>query len=338
MPRLRWRGGEETPSAAAMSAAALLCAIVTLAATPSAFAQTGYIASQTCTYAVSDPPTNYSTWTRDQCTNLVYSLVEDGAGNALYGLHANRDSRMRNCCPLATEFFRCFTTSNWSAYNPPSAVKTMTSINPKGCTGFFDDQVAMKSLGFNLDCPIPPAPYCEPVQNCLAAESPRNFTDASGTVILGPWPNIETGQYGTLSCSSKADGPAVGKYTGLLRGYCENGTVLPTTDSCTPSPCSVDGGAATSGTDASGVKLWGPWPAVSSGSYSYIECNPYYATGPIPAEGTFSGTISRFCQAGVLQPTADSCIPDNCPAVAAGGTDFAGTLLRGPWPGADHGE
>ena len=233
-----------------------------------------YVANQTCTFALSDPATNYSTWTRDDCRSIVYELAEDPDGNPLFGLSTNRDSRMRNCCPLAQEFFRCFTTSNWSTYDPSDPVDTMTAISPTGCTGYFDEQVALKPLGNNLDCEIPPPPYCEPVNNCLEVNSPRNFTDASGLVISGPWPNTRMDTYGSILCASSTAGPLFGKYTGVLTAYCDNGTMLSTNDSCVANPCGVNGGELNAGYDASGIELWGPWQPVLAGDWSYIECHP----------------------------------------------------------------
>ena len=260
---------------------------------PVVFSTELYVANQTCTYEVSDPPTNYSTWTRNQCTDLVYGLVEDEAGQPLHGLTANRDLRMRNCCPLAQEFFRCFSTSDWSDYDPPSALATMTAIAPTGCTGFFDEQVAMKTLGYNLDCPIPPPPYCFPLHNCIAEESERNFTDASGVVIAGPWPNTQMEDYATIPCASTEIGPLEGKYSGLLIGYCNNGTIEPTNSSCIPNPCGVNGGEIDAGFDASGIKIWGPWPAVTADHWSYIECHPYVGCRLMKISPSWVGMYAR---------------------------------------------
>ena len=236
-------------------------------------ADSQYVANQTCTYNVSDPPTNYSSWTRDDCSSLVRELVEDEDGNPLFGVSSNPDTRMRNCCPLAQEFFRCFATSNWSTYDPPNAVQTMTSISRSGCYGFFEEQIALKNLGYNLDCPVPPPPYCYPVQNCFEENSPRNFTDASGVVIAGPWPFTEMDSFGSISCASD-EGPLAGSYSGIIQAFCDNGTIQATNQSCVPNPCSLNGGDLEAGTDASGIELWGPWPVVQDGYYSYLECHP----------------------------------------------------------------
>ena len=39
----------------------------------------------------------------------------------------------------------------------------------------------------------------------------------------------------------------------------------------------------------------------------------------------------------MLQPTNDSCVPDDCVDLDEGGTDFIGTALKGPWAGVRHG-
>ena len=71
---------------------------------------------------------------------------------------------------------------------------------------------------------------------------------------------------------------------------------------------------------------------------SAVSVQPHLHTcSPAPSNGRITLGLGRYCKAGVLLPTTDSCVPDDCVQLSDGGFDADGNPLRGPWAAAAHG-